>query len=70
VDGRTDVYDEYLDVSLATIAAEPGWEDELDREGIGTVLLHTGVPLDWALREDPGWVNAYDDGLATIFVRA
>ena len=51
-------------------AAEPGWEDELDREGIGTVLIDTGSPLDTALRSDHDWYLAYEDPVAVVFVRA
>jgi hypothetical protein len=69
IDGRTDVYGDYLDTAMATVAAEPGWEDELDREGIGTVLIHTGIALDGALAEDTDWDRAYRDDLATIYVR-
>ena len=69
IDGRADVYDDYLDTAIATVQAEPGWEDELDREGIGTALLPTGVPLAEALATDPGWRTAYQDDVATVFVR-
>lgn len=69
VDGRTDVYDEYLEVYDATVRAEPGWQDELDREGIGTVVLDPGLPLADALRDEPGWTLSYEDGVAIAFTR-
>ena len=69
IDGRTDVYDEYLDTAMAVVAAEPGWEDELDREGVNVVLLHTGVALADALARDADWRVGYTDDQATIFLR-
>jgi hypothetical protein len=69
VDGRTDVYDDYLATYRATIAATPGWSEELDREGIGTVLVDPGSPLATALRDTPGWQLAYEDPVAIVFVR-
>ena len=69
IDGRTDVYDEYLEVYDATVRARPGWQEELDREGIGTVLVDPGLPLTAALRDDPGWSVGYEDGGAVVFTR-
>ena len=69
IDGRTDVYDEYLEVYDDTIRARPGWEDALDRERISTVLVDTGAPLARALRSDPGWDVAYEDPVAVVFTR-
>lgn len=69
IDGRTDIYDDYLETYAATIAAEPGWDRELDAEGIGTVLIDTDSPLAGALTGDGGWEVAYTDPVATVFVR-
>jgi len=69
VDGRTDVYDEYLDVYDDTIRARAGWQGELDREGIGTVLVDPGLPLTAALRADASWRVAYEDPVAVAFTR-
>jgi hypothetical protein len=70
VDSRTDVYDEYLDVYVDTVSAGPGWQDELDREGVSTVLVNHTVPLATALEADPGWDKAYEDEVAVIFTRS
>jgi len=70
IDGRTDVYDEYLEVYDATVRARPGWQEELDREGIGTVLVDPGLPLTAALRAEPGWSVGYEDDVAVVFTRA
>jgi hypothetical protein len=69
IDGRTDVYDDFIDVAIATADGAPGWEAELDREGVNVALLHTSSGLSTALRDDPGWVVGYQDDLASVFVR-
>lgn len=69
IDGRTDVYDEYLDVAIATAAGRPGWAAELDREGIGTVLISNRAGLAGELADDVRWQVAYRDAQATVFVR-
>jgi hypothetical protein len=69
VDGRTDVYDDYLDVYDSVIRAEDGWDDELDREGIGTVLVDVDAPLAEALRVDGGWEPVHEDPVAVVFAR-
>jgi hypothetical protein len=70
VDSRTDVYDEYLDVYVDTVSARSGWQDELDREGVSTVLVNHTVPLARALADEPGWDKAYEDDVAVIFTRS
>lgn len=69
IDGRTDVYDEYLEVYDGTVRARPGWQEELEREGIGTVLVDPGLPLTAALRAEPGWSVGYEDDVAVVFTR-
>ena len=70
IDGRTDVYDEYLEVAVETAMARGDWEAELDREGIGTVLVRKEIPLAIALRDHPGWTLAHEDDVAVIYTRA
>jgi hypothetical protein len=69
IDGRTDVYDEYLDTYNSVIEAEPGWQAELDREGVGTVLVAPRDPLADALQAEPGWHLGYEDPTAVVFIR-
>ncbi len=69
IDGRTDVYDEYLDTYAAVITAQPGWEDELRREDVNTVIVDTGAPLAAALARTEGWRIGHRDDVATVFVR-
>lgn len=69
IDGRTDVYDEYLEVYDETVRAQPGWQDELARESVSTVLLERGLPLEQALEASPDWRRAYRDDVAVVFTR-
>jgi hypothetical protein len=71
VDGRTDLYgdtflsNDYLDTALA----REGWQATLERYGVNTVLIETNGSLARALHEDSAWQVAYEDDLATLFVR-
>jgi hypothetical protein len=69
IDGRTDVYDDYLDVYDSVMRAEPGWEDELRRIGANEALLEPDSPLATALRADDEWSLVYEDPVAVVFDR-
>ena len=70
VDGRTDLYDDafirrYLDV----VAANDGWQQTLDDDGINLVLIEANSMLDKFLRITPPWQEVYRDQMAVIFTR-
>ena len=70
VDGRSDLYggaflDEYLSIS----SGAPGWERQLERYGVGTVLVPRFSGLSTVLRDSADWKVAYEDGLASVFER-
>ncbi len=70
VDGRTDLYDDpFLREYLQVVWARPGWQDVLERYGVHFALVEAGSLLDLWLREEPGWVEAYRDGMAAVWVR-
>ena len=69
IDGRTDVYDEYLAVYDSVIRAEEGWDDELDRVAADTVLVDPQAPLAHVLRADDRWHVVYEDPVAEVFIR-
>lgn len=71
VDGRSDFYGskfglQYLDM----LNVKHGWEQNLDRYAIETVLLPVETPLAGALKESRRWQAIYDDGIAIAFRRA
>lgn len=70
VDGRTDLYnDDILLDYLFTHAAQPGWQERLDETGANSVIIEPSSPLAQVLALTEGWLVAYEDDFAVIFVR-
>lgn len=69
IDGRTDLYGEFLRVYLDTALARGDWRGVLAQYAIGTVLIETGSGLDVALASEAGWRESYRDALAVMYVR-
>ena len=71
VDGRTDLYafngvlDDYVQVQLA----RPGWQEILDRYGIGYVVTEQGGLLTAVLDETEDWRIEYSDDVGAVYVR-
>jgi hypothetical protein len=64
VDGRTDLYnDEIIGEWLDVIKTEDGWQELLNRYGVGVVLIENGSSLDRALLTDTEWERVYEDPL-------
>ncbi|MGB0125145.1 MAG: hypothetical protein WA400_07160 [Silvibacterium sp.] len=71
VDSRTDIF-EYYGV-LADYLKAANMDDSLailDRYRVGCVLLSPGSQLVYLLQHTPGWRTQYEDGTATLLVRA
>lgn len=68
VDGRADVYGEFLSEYLKTLGLSEDWTSPLDRFGVGYVLIERTSPLATLLTA-ARWRPVYSDGLARIFVR-
>lgn len=69
IDGRTDLYgDEFLELWVRIVRAEPGWAQVLDRYRVNVVLLEPTWPL---VRVLPlvGWREVYRDGQSVVFLR-
>jgi hypothetical protein len=70
VDGRTDLYgDELLREYLATVFANSGWGETLDKYDINLVFVESAAPLAEVLRQETGWEEVYRDEMASILVR-
>ena len=71
VDGRSDLYggDFLISPYLVTSEGSPGWERELDRYKIGTVLVSRTGGLANALAASSDWRWAYADDRAVVFER-
>lgn len=68
MDGRSDFYGadfglKYLDV----LGVKYGWEKDLRKFGVDTILLPVSAPLAGALKESSRWRVVYDDGISVIF---
>jgi len=69
VDGRTDLYGEFLRTYLNTALGNDGWRDTLDEYNIAFVVVEKNSGLDINLREEPGWELSYEDEQAVVHVR-
>ena len=70
VDGRADVYEEFLLEYRDTVAATARWEAPLDEYDVDYVLIHRDSALTAALARSARWRAFYEDELAAIYVRA
>ncbi|MGD2206532.1 MAG: hypothetical protein PVH17_07110, partial [Anaerolineae bacterium] len=73
VDGRTDLYalnSDVLDDYVTVHWIRPGWQQVMDKYGIGFVITERTGLLDQMLAQSDGWQSAHEDNLAVIYVRA
>jgi hypothetical protein len=69
VDGRTDLYgDAVIEEWIATITAQPGWQERLDRYQVAVVLVRPDRPLAGAL-PGAGWKLVYRDEMSVLYAR-
>ena len=69
IDGRTDLYRDFLDEYAAAIGTE-SWRGIFGRWDIGIVLIETNSELAYQLDAAAEWQREYQDNLASIYVRA
>ncbi len=70
MDGRNDLYGTFRDAVYNRILhTRPGWRPvwkaAVREHDVGAVMIDAANPLAAALREDPGWVAAGEDGAVT-----
>jgi hypothetical protein len=71
VDGRADVYgDDFLHYYRRTFDLTHLWREPLDDYDVNYVLIEHYSPLGNLLEASDQWQLAYDDDLASVFVRA
>jgi hypothetical protein len=71
IDGRADVYGDAGLLNFGqTWHVDPGWEEPLDRYGVGLVLVPRVSRLAGTLVDSPDWALKYEDGIARVFGRA
>jgi hypothetical protein len=69
IDGRTDIYGDFLFTYRDAAFAYDNWREILDEYGIRLVVIEAGSPLAGVLRTEPGWNLEYSDELAVIYTR-
>ena len=71
IDPRADLYDPALFTqSLKTANATPGWQQDPDVARANFIVIQRWFPLATALAGDPRFHLAYQDHIASVFVRA
>lgn len=70
VDGRTDLYGDFVEVYRQIGFALGDWQSKLDKYGINMIVIERNSYLDVALRESSGWRLDYEDDLAVIWLRS
>lgn len=71
IDGRADIYgDRIFQDGLRIARAGLGWDRDLDRHRVQTVLCDRDGSLAQALQTSPKWKKAYADSKAGVFSRA
>jgi hypothetical protein len=70
IDGRADLYGkDFLSEYTEIYFSKPGWEEKLEQEKIGFVLVEKDSLLANALRQNSSWELTYEDKISVIFLR-
>ncbi len=69
IDGRADMYNEFLKNYYDVLDIKPEWKDVLKRFNIDWVLITASSPVSVILLEAEEWRLIYADKVANIFVR-
>ena len=70
MDGRTDLYDDaFLRDYLSIVFCQENWQDKLEQYGVRLVLIESESTLAQLLSETPNWELAYQDEMASVYVR-
>jgi hypothetical protein len=69
IDGRTDVYANFVQRYEQVTLLQPGWRDILAQYDVRLVLVEKDSALAVVLADDPGWQEAYTGDVEQLFVR-
>ncbi len=67
IDGRTDLYRDFLDEYIAAAFGVPAWRDVFARQDIEIALIETAGPLAGRLDTDESWRRVFRDDVASIY---
>ena len=68
IDGRTDLYRDFLDEYIAAAFGRPDWPEVFARHEIDIVLIESAGPLAGRLDADRNWQQIYRDEVASIYI--
>ncbi|MEE8167998.1 MAG: hypothetical protein V3T58_03890 [Candidatus Hydrothermarchaeales archaeon] len=69
IDGRADMYGDFIYEYLTVHRIEPKWREVLDKHEVSIVLIPIGEPLDVILLESRYWEETYRDEVAVVYIR-
>lgn len=69
IDGRCDLYGDFLDQYALAYLVQNDWRVPLDQFSVDYILIERQAPLAILLRESGDWQQLYRDDLAIIFIR-
>ena len=70
IDGRADMYDEFIYEYLNVYKLKPAWKETLDKYDVKIILIPSGHHLDILLEETTEWRVGYRDELAVVYIRS
>jgi hypothetical protein len=69
IDGRTDVYAQFVGRYQQVEHLQPGWRQVLDEHDVRIVLAEKNGPLSVVLGDDQGWQEVFTGDVERLFVR-
>ncbi len=69
IDGRTDLYRDFLGEYTSAAFGGPDWRDVFSRHDIGIALIESESPLSARLEAADDWRLAYRDAVASVYLR-
>ena len=69
IDGRTDLYRDILGEYSSAAFGGPGWRDVFTRHDIAIALIESDSPLSARLKTADDWALAYQDAVASVYLR-
>ena len=69
IDGRTDVYAQFVGRYQQVEHLQPSWRQVLDEHAVRVVLVEKNGPLSVVLQDDHNWQDVYTGDVERLFVR-
>lgn len=69
IDGRADMYGDFVFEYLSVHRTESRWRETLEKYGVSVVLIPANFPLDVLLKESEDWREVYRDEMAVVYRR-